>query len=79
MVLNQEQIKKTEVTQASQLLSTQANIVVIGTNTQPSSIYLRGGDSSNILFLIDGIPSYDSSTPARTFNLNNLNYISINI
>ena len=77
ITITAEQIKKSHATNLPQLLSSQANISVASTSFQPNSIYLRGGDSSHVLILIDGVPSYDPSTVQRTVNLGNLNLQSI--
>jgi iron complex outermembrane receptor protein len=77
IIIDAEQIKKSHATNLAQLLSSQANISVASTGFQPNSIYLRGGDSSHVLILIDGVPTYDPSTVQRTVNLGNLNLKNI--
>lgn len=77
IIISAEQIQKSHATNLAQLLSSQANISVANTNFQPNSIYLRGGDSSHVLILIDGVPTYDPSTVQRTVNLGNLNLKNI--
>jgi iron complex outermembrane recepter protein len=77
IVISADQIKKSHATSVAQLLSSQANITVASTSFQPNSIYLRGGDSSHVLILIDGVPTYDPSTVQRTVNLGNLNLKNI--
>ncbi len=77
IVISADQIKKSHATNVAQLLSSQANISVSSTSFQPNSIYLRGGDSSHVLILIDGVPTYDPSTVQRTVNLGNLNLKNI--
>lgn len=77
VVIDQEQIKRSRVSNVTELLATQANIQVVNSNFQPNSIYLRGGDSSHVLILIDGVPTYDPSSVQRTLNLNQLNVSSI--
>ena len=77
IVIDQDQIKKSHATSLPQLLSTQANISVASTSFQPNSIYIRGGDSSHVLILIDGVPTFDPSTVQRSINLGNLNLKNI--
>lgn len=77
IIIDAEQIKKSHATNLAQLLSSQANVSVASTSFQPNSIYLRGGDSSHVLILIDGVPTYDPSTVQRTINLGNLNLKNI--
>jgi outer membrane cobalamin receptor len=77
IIIDAEQIKKSHASNLAQLLSSQANVSVASTSFQPNSIYLRGGDSSHVLILIDGVPTYDPSTVQRTINLGNLNLKNI--
>ncbi len=77
IVIEQDEIQKSRVTDVPALLSTQANISVTATAAQPSSIFVRGGDSSHVLILVDGVPIYDASTPQKTANLLNLNVSKI--
>lgn len=77
VIITAEQIKKSHASNLAQLLSSQANISVASTSFQPNSIYLRGGDSSHVLILIDGVPTYDPSTVQRTVNLASLNLKNI--
>ncbi|MFD2571410.1 TonB-dependent receptor plug domain-containing protein [Spirosoma soli] len=57
----------------SELLSRQAGLQIVGANgplgTNPD-IYLRGASAGNTLILLDGIPVYDPSGSANTFDLN---------
>jgi outer membrane cobalamin receptor len=77
VIIDQETIKKSRVSNLNTLLQTQANISVAGTSTSPGQIYLRGGDSANILVLVDGLPFYDASTINKNTNLNQLDIKSI--
>lgn len=77
IVIDQDQIRKSHAVSLPQLLSSQANISVASTSFQPNSIYIRGGDSSHVLILVDGVPTYDPSTVQRTINLGNLNLKNI--
>lgn len=77
VVITEKEIKKSQANSLSTLLSSEANIAVASSNFTPNSIYIRGGDTSHVLFLIDGIPFYDPSTIQRTVNLSTLNLRSI--
>lgn len=77
VVITEKEIKKSHVNYLSTLLSSEANVAISSSNFTPNSIYIRGGDSSHVLFLIDGIPFYDPSTIQRTVNLSTLNLRSI--
>lgn len=77
IVISEQEIKQSHATNLADLLSSQANINIVSTNFQPNSIFLRGGDSSHVLILIDGVPNYDPSTLQRTVNLGNMNLKSI--
>ncbi len=77
IIIDQAEIKKSRSKDLTTLLATQANISVVQSNFQPSSIFLRGGDSSHVLILVDGIPFYDASTVQRTVNLNSFNLKTI--
>ncbi len=77
IVLDEAAIRKSKAPNVTTLLSTQANIVVSNSALQPGSIYLRGGDSSHILILVDGLPFYDASTVQRTLNLNEIDIKSV--
>lgn len=77
VVITEKEIKKSHVNNLSTLLSSEANVAISSSNFTPNSIYIRGGDSSHVLFLIDGIPFYDPSTIQRTVNLSTLNLRSI--
>lgn len=72
VVIDREQIEKSKAPTLTSLLSTQANISVSSTPFQPSSLYMRGGDSGHILILVDGVSFYDAATIQRSFNLNSL-------
>ncbi|OFZ30507.1 MAG: hypothetical protein A2622_08895 [Bdellovibrionales bacterium RIFCSPHIGHO2_01_FULL_40_29] len=77
VVIDEAEIKKSRAKNLTTLLATQANISITQSNFQPNSIYLRGGDSSHVLILVDGVPFYDASSIQRTVNLNTLNLKSI--
>lgn len=73
VVITADEIKKSQINNLAVLLSTKANITISQSSFQPNSIFIRGGDSSHVLFLIDGIPFYDASSIQRTISLNGLN------
>ena len=57
------------------LLNRQAGIAIAGANnnlgTNPD-VYMRGSATGNVLILLDGVPMYDVSTIANTFDLNHI-------
>lgn len=77
IVIDEAEIKKSRAKDLTSLLATQANISVSSSTFQPTSIFLRGGDSSHVLILVDGIPFYDAGTVQRTVSLNSLNLKSV--
>lgn len=77
IILNEEAIRKSKSPDITTLLSTQANITISNSSIQPSSIFIRGGDSSHVLILVDGLPFYDPSTLQKTINLNDLDIRSV--
>lgn len=77
IVIDKEEIDQSKATTVTALLASQANISIAESNFTPTSIYLRGGDSSHILILVDGVPFYDASSIQRTINLNSLDLKSV--
>lgn len=77
IIITADEIKKSQINNLAVLLSTKANITISQSSFQPNSIFIRGGDSSHVLFVIDGIPFYDATTVQRTINLNSLNLRNI--
>lgn len=77
IIIDQDEIQKSRASNLPALLLTKANISISTNNVQPNSIYIRGGDSSHVLILIDGVPAYDASSPQRTVNLFSLNVSKI--
>lgn len=77
VVIDEEQIKKSKAANVATLLATEANITISNSAFQPNSLFLRGGDSGQVLILVDNLPVYDPSTIQRTFNLNSLSVKSI--
>jgi vitamin B12 transporter len=75
-VIDREQLDKSEGKQLTEILNTQAGIVVVGSqNTLGSEqdVHLQGADAGMTLILIDGIPAYDPSGTSTSFDLNLLN------
>jgi vitamin B12 transporter len=72
-VLSDSVLQRYATQSVSELLSRQAGLQVVGSNgplgTNPD-IYLRGASSGNTLILLDGLPVYDPSGTANTFDLN---------
>ena len=77
VVITADEIKKSQINNLAILLSAKANIAISQSSFQPNSIFIRGGDSSHVLFLIDGIPFYDAASIQRTISLNGLNLRNI--
>lgn len=77
VIIDEEQIKSSKATNVGALLATEANITISNSAFQPNSLFVRGGDSGQVLILIDGLPVYDPSTVQRSFNLNSLNVNAI--
>ncbi|MEQ1722231.1 MAG: TonB-dependent receptor plug domain-containing protein, partial [Pseudobdellovibrio sp.] len=71
LISNQE-IKKSHAKTMTALLASQANISIAQTSFSPPSVYIRGGDSSHVLILVDGVPFYDPSTIQKTININSI-------
>ena len=71
-VITKEQIEKSAGKDLAQLLNEQTGIVVIGANSNPSSIkslYLRGGSGEYITILIDGVPINDPSLVGSGYDI----------
>lgn len=77
VVIDEQEIQDSKAPNMSDLLSTKANINVTNSAFQPNSLLVRGGDSSQVLILIDDIPVYDASTVQRSFNLNSISLNSV--
>lgn len=77
IIIEHDEIQKSRANNLPTLLATKANISISTTNMQPNSIYIRGGDSSHVLILVDGVPTYDASTIQRTINLFGVNLSKI--
>ncbi len=72
VVIDEKTIRNSKAPDLISLITTQANVTLFNNNFQPPQLFLRGGESSHILILIDGVPSYDVSWAQRTLNLNAL-------
>lgn len=77
VVIDEQEIQDSKAPNMSALLSTKANINITNSAFQPNSLFVRGGDSGQVLILIDDIPVYDASTTQRSFNLNSINLNSV--
>lgn len=77
IVIDQESIKRSRASSLAQVLSSQANVVITSSNFQPNSVFVRGGDSSHVLFVVDDVPTYDASTLQKTVNLSGMNVANI--
>lgn len=77
IIINADKIRQSRAPNLTSLLATNANISVSNSALQPGSLFFRGGDSSHILILVDGLPFYDPSTVQRSMNLNQFDLKSI--
>lgn len=72
-VLSDSVLQRYATQSVGELLSRQAGLQIVGANgplgTNPD-IYLRGASAGNTLILLDGLPVYDPSGTANTFDLN---------
>jgi vitamin B12 transporter len=72
-VIGQEQLQRSRGKSISEVLNTQAAIIVngssnvLGTN---QDVYLRGAAAGKTLILLDGVPVYDASGISGAFDLN---------
>lgn len=72
-VLSDSVLQRYATQSVGELLSRQAGLQIVGANGPlgtNSDIYLRGASAGNTLVLLDGIPVYDPSGTANTFDLN---------
>ena len=75
-VITREQLEKSSGKQLTEVLNTQAGIVVAGAQNNlgtGQSVYIQGAEAGKTLILIDGIPAYDPSGTSTNFDLNLLN------
>lgn len=72
-VLSDSVLQRYATQSVGELLSRQAGLQIVGANGPlgtNADIYLRGASVGNTLILLDGIPIYDPSGIANTFDLN---------
>jgi vitamin B12 transporter len=75
-VITKEQLEKSGGKQLTEILNTQAGVVVNGSQNTlgtEQDIYLQGADAGKTLILIDGIPAYDPSGTSTALDLNLIN------
>lgn len=72
VLIGPKEIQKSHAKTLTALLASQANISIAQTSFSPPTVYLRGGDSSHVLILVDGVPFYDPSTIQKTININSI-------
>ena len=77
VVIDEKTIKDSKAPDLVSLITTQANITLFNNNFAPPQLFLRGGESSHILILIDGVPVFDVSWAQRTLNLNSLDISNV--
>lgn len=80
VLISSEDIEKSGASDMSQLLSQQVGIQVNGAYSNPSinkSIYIQGGGSENVLFLINGSPITDPTSIGGSFDIRNLSLSSV--
>ena len=72
-VITKEQLEKSGGRQLTEVLNTQAGIIVVGSNNTLGSeqdVHMQGAKAGQTLILIDGIPAYDPSGTSTNFDLN---------
>jgi len=75
-VITHDQIERSGGKQLTEVLNTQAGIVVAGAQNNlgtGQSIYIQGAEAGKTLILIDGIPAYDPSGTSTNFDINLIN------
>jgi len=75
-VITHDQIEKSGGKQLTEVLNTQAGVVVAGAQNNlgtGQSIYIQGAEAGKTLILIDGIPAYDPSGTSTNFDINLIN------
>ncbi len=77
VVIDEKTIRESKAPDLISLITTQANVTLFNNNFQPPQLFLRGGESSHILIMIDGVPVYDVSWAQRTMNLNSLDISNV--
>lgn len=72
-VIGKEQLEKSSGRTLTEVLNTQAGLIVNGSNNTLGTnqqVFVRGAGSGKTLILIDGIPVYDPSGISSAFDLN---------
>jgi len=77
VVIDEKTIRESNAPDLISLITTQANITLFNNNFQPPQLFLRGGEASHVLFVIDGVPVFDPSWAQRTLNLNILDITNV--
>jgi vitamin B12 transporter len=75
-VITRDQLEKGGGKQLTELLNTQAGVVVAGAQNTlgtSQSVYMQGAEAGKTLILVDGIPAYDPSGTSTNFDLNLVN------
>lgn len=70
ITITKEEIKASGAQEISELLEKNAGISTVSGAFISNQLYLRGGDASQILVLLDGAPFYDASSSLRTIDIN---------
>lgn len=70
ITITKEEIKASGAQEISELLEKTAGISTVSGAFITNQLYLRGGDASQILVLLDGAPFYDASSSLRTIDVN---------
>lgn len=77
VIITQKEIRQATQNSITQMIAQKAGLNVINGSTNPQSYYLRGGDASHILILVDDMPVYDALSTSRSFQMDSLNRASI--
>jgi len=75
-IISREQLEKSGGRQLTEVLNTQAGLIVIGAQNTlgtQQDVYLQGAAAGRTLILIDGVPAYDPSGVSNAFDLNLMN------
>ncbi|WP_336516043.1 TonB-dependent receptor plug domain-containing protein [Pollutibacter soli] len=74
-VIGRTEIERNSGRTLSELLIQQSGVTIVGANNALGTnqdIYMRGAATGNTLILIDGVPCYDPSNIASTFDINHI-------
>ena len=77
ILITKDEIQKSQAQSLPELLNKKAHITVGSSPIEPNSIFIRGGNSSHVLILIDDVPVYDTATIERTTDLSAINLLAI--